>query len=61
MTQFAHTIESHSTSIEKVPYTGKTHTTVAKGRPFMTKWPDRWSSPAGGRARLLRPGGITPV
>jgi hypothetical protein len=37
MTQFAHTIESHSTSIEKVPYTGKTHTTVAKGRPFMTK------------------------
>jgi len=37
MTQLAHTIESHSTRIEKVLDTGKTHTLVAKVRPSRTK------------------------
>src|SRR5258708_21750595 len=37
MTQLAHATESHISPIEKVPYTGKTHTTVAKGRSSMTK------------------------
>src|SRR5260370_15408051 len=38
MTQLAHATESHISPIEKVPYTGKQHTRVAKGRPSMTKW-----------------------
>jgi hypothetical protein len=37
MTQLAHTTESHITPVEKVLYTAKAHTTVAKVRPSMTK------------------------
>ena len=37
MTQLAHRTESDGTPIEKVPFNGKTHTTVAKGRPSMTE------------------------
>ena len=37
MSKLAHRTEPHSTPIEKVPYTGKTHTTVSKGRPSVAK------------------------
>jgi hypothetical protein len=37
MTQLAHATESHITPEEKVPYTAKAHTTVAKVRASMTK------------------------
>src|SRR5258708_32276524 len=37
MDQVGEGTESHISPIEKVPYTGKTHTTVAKGRSSMTK------------------------
>src|SRR5260370_20735744 len=37
MTQLAHATECHINPIEKCHSTGKTHSTVAKGRPSMTK------------------------
>ena len=37
MIQLAHATKSHINLVEKVHYTGKTHTTARKGRPSLTK------------------------